>query len=370
MPTNLQTLAQEVLVTPFDAIEPAAESVLTRHPAKRIPCETSSEPTIALTVVRGFVRAAEELGAKRQVLQRATSLNLDDLEGDGRVPRSELHGIMEAAIDATGDPALGLHAVQRISPVNYGPVAHMIAYASDLRAALDGLSRFHRLLHDEPPFRMVEHEGKLSLRKTHRADEPPRVQRLSTEMAMLGLFRVVGIFGGACPELASFSYPAPSYADEYARAFEGRAQFDQPFTGVVFDASWLSTPSQLRDDELHSALHHLAERRLMRVDRRTPYALRVRELLMEGDSWRRSLEMPDAARLLGVSVRSLRRHLAREETTYTAVVNESLGMKAKELLRRQSIQETAYAMGFSDASAFHRAFKRWAGITPGAYQES
>ena len=193
------------------------------------------ESSVSLGVVRGFVGAVERAGASRDVLQRATSLNLDQLDGEGRLPRSELLRIFDAALEATGDPALGLHCIQRISPVSYGPLAHLIAHSATLGDALDGLARFHRLLNDEPSFEVVQQSDEVVLSKTLHPEDPPRIQRLTAEMSMLGLFRVVRIFAGSPPEAASFTYAAPPYEAEYARVFEGRARFGQAFTGIVFD---------------------------------------------------------------------------------------------------------------------------------------
>jgi AraC-like DNA-binding protein len=62
--------------------------------------------------------------------------------------------------------------------------------------------------------------------------------------------------------------------------------------------------------------------------------------------------------------------LEAEGTSYNTVVNESLGILAKQLIRNSagSVQEIAFEMGFADTSSFHRAFKRWTGMTPRAYR--
>jgi AraC-like DNA-binding protein len=82
--------------------------------------------------------------------------------------------------------------------------------------------------------------------------------------------------------------------------------------------------------------------------------------------------MDEAARSVGLSVRSLRRRLSSEGSSYQTVANEALVIVAKHLLmpKQYSIQETAYAMGFADARSFHRAFRRWTGVTPGAYRRA
>jgi AraC-like DNA-binding protein len=73
-----------------------------------------------------------------------------------------------------------------------------------------------------------------------------------------------------------------------------------------------------------------------------------------------------------MSERSLRRHLATDGTSYREVVRLALEASAGRMLRdpAHSIKETAVALGFADAAAFHRAFKRWTGMTPGEFRRA
>jgi AraC-like DNA-binding protein len=86
-------------------------------------------------------------------------------------------------------------------------------------------------------------------------------------------------------------------------------------------------------------------------------------------------KLPDmvvAARELGMSVRSLRRHLTHEGTTYRELTQNKLHGIACSLLRNPqvSLQTIAFELGFSDATAFHRAFRRWAEVTPADYRSA
>ena len=122
---------------------------------------------------------------------------------------------------------------------------------------------------------------------------------------------------------------------------------------------------------MHEALHSLAERRLLRVTGNTPYGARVREFLLRQGNPHRT-DMRAVAQALGLSVRSLRRRLASEGEAYDVIATDAQAAVAKQLLgqKQRTIQETAYELGFSDTSTFHRAFKRWTGMTPSAYRAS
>jgi AraC-like DNA-binding protein len=80
----------------------------------------------------------------------------------------------------------------------------------------------------------------------------------------------------------------------------------------------------------------------------------------------------NVARELYMSSRTLQRHLQREDTTYTTLLNEIRQDLAEQYLTEQdiSLTEIAFLLGFSESSAFSRAFKRWIGVSPSEYRKA
>lgn len=327
---------------------------------------------LSMRVVRGLVEAVEQVGVARALLLRDVRIDASQLESDDAyVPRAEVYRLCSIAIDLTRDPAFGLHWAERLGEKTFNPISHLVAHSSTLRQALTSLFQFHRLVSHQPSFQISESDNKVTVRYFRLTGESEQVQRFTSEMLVTGVFRILRMFNPqARPECASFDYPAPSYRDEYARVFENTERFDQAFTGIVFAQSLMDAVSPHKDEDVHTALKQIAERRILRLTRREPFALRVRDVIVAKCAKQR-VDMEVIARSLGLSMRSLRRRLVEEGTSYNEVANEALATVAKQLLRNKdlTIQEAAYEMGFAATSTFHRAFKRWTGMTPSSFRD-
>jgi AraC-like DNA-binding protein len=236
---------------------------------------------------------------------------------------------------------------------------------------LESLHKFHRLLSDQPSFRISECADKVTVHCSNLNGASLRMQRFASEMLVSGLFRLIRSYcAQARVDVVSFEYAMPGYHGEYTRAFEVAPRFEQPFTCIEFDRALMNTASLHKDEDVHDALRAIAERRILRLTEHTPFTSRVRDLLVE-QAQAHQPDMSRVARALGLSKRSLRRRLVAEGCSYKSIAKEALAIAAKQLLRngRLTIKETAYEMGFADTSTFHRAFKRWTGRTPSAYRE-
>ena len=330
--------------------------------------------SLSIMLISALVEGVEPAGVAGPDLLRAANIDPRRLEDiDGRLDRVEYDRAQTAALDLTGDEAFGLHLGERVIVRTFDVLADLASHAPTLRDAFQTFARFHRIVSDGPDTSLYEHDGVATVHYQFPRSSP-RCNRLRAEFAMVGFLRMLRDFtrrDNHTVKAVYFEHAAPEYLDEYARIFGGAERFDHDFTGIEFDRELLDRTQQPQNGELYTVLESLAERKLSRVTREGGHAERLRDYLTSNALAERP-QMDAVARSLGISVRSLRRRLDEEGVSYTSLLNEALATLAKRMLDdlRRSIYETAYAMGFSDPSAFHRAFKRWTGMTPTQYRQS
>ena len=327
--------------------------------------------SVSVIFVHTLAETVEAAGVSRDEIFKAAAIDrarFDDI--DARVGHDEYNRLLVAALEITGDDALGLHMAEQANLVSFGVFAHVAAHAGTMREAIAALLRFHRLATDEPEPILDEAQDSATLIYRSAPSASP-CDRVRAEFAMVGYLHLVHHFIGRHRTLkgAFFEHDAPPYRAQYDGIFGCAVHFGHAFTGAAFDRSFLDWEQHPRHVELYAAMESLAERKLTRITRQGGLAERLREYLA-GQPPSAHADMETAARWFGISVRSLRRKLDEERASFTSVLAEARASAAKRMLEdpERSIGQTAYDLGFSETSAFHRAFKRWTGMTPAAYR--
>jgi len=266
---------------------------------------------VSVLVVRAFLEVVSERGVPLDRFLSAAGIEparLDDL--DGRLEISELDRLQEAAIDLTGDPALGIHMSERASAPAYDVIGHLASHLPTLRDSISSLLRYSRIFSDVTA--VLEERGDMATMvfKFTRPPDSPAV-RLRAEQTLAGFVRLLRTYcgDGAMPRQVLFEHAAPPYRAEYTRFFGGLERFEQPVTALGFDRAMLSQEAVHKSPRLSVILTSEADRLLDRLERGLTCAERVRDLLATqgvGDA----STMSAVARSLGMSVRSLRRHAA------------------------------------------------------------
>lgn len=260
------------------------------------------------------------------------------------------------------------------SPRRLGTFAMMcrlIIHAGTLGKALERGSQFYRLFGDEWSMGIARdtHDARLSVHIP--MDRDP--EHFITEgMLMVWHGLASWLIERRIPlERVQFAYPEPSHISEYdALFFSPIMRFDQQRTEITFAADYLDLPIRQTEASLDEFLKTAPAQLLVKFKNSSSLTSRIREVLKThiGE------EMPtlnDVASRLYLSPQTLRRRLATEGKSYQTVKDNLRRDAAIHLLLRPelTLEDVAQQVGFSETSTFHRAFKKWTGVTPGLYRQ-
>ena len=327
-------------------------------------------------MVRVLASAVERIAARRHPEQVAQRVNgffaqagvdrsaLCDMHA--RIPLAAFKRVVRAAHCASGEPALGLYLAEHSSLSTFDVIGVLVEQSDTLRDALATALRYQHIMTAHTVVEIAE-RGDSAIISLHLPDASDPEGRFGAELATAGLLRAVRMFVGpdALPRRTAFSYPRPLHVASYDRTFGDTARFSQPYTGLEIERGWLDRRKPGRSDELRAYIKTRADYLLAKADQRMATTDRVRRWLAAQPIAAR-MSMDAIARDLGTSQRSLRRRLHDEQVQWSALLDEALAGHAKRLLSdpHRSVEETAFSLGFTTASAFSRAFKRWTGKPP------
>lgn len=168
---------------------------------------------------------------------------------------------------------------------------------------------------------------------------------------------------------ASFRCVEPADTTDYCVRFCERLAFDQPETSITFDAAALCLRVIQNEKSLREFLHGAPANLLVKYRNDDSLTAKVRKLLRQQPPaiWP---DLQALAQELNLTVSTLRRRLEDEGQTYQQIKDVLRCDLAIASLNQgeDSVFEIAGQLGFADASAFHRAFKKWTGTSPGEYR--
>jgi len=289
-------------------------------------------------------------------------------EEAARVTVQQYVALFSAVIDSLDDECLGLlsRAFRRGS---FALMIRSTVGAPTLNAALRRMAEAFALLQDDVVLVGVS-DGALAgaaLEFREKADEHCN---FLDEMLVRVYWRLlVWLHGGRlAPRRFAFAFPAPAYAARYPEIFSAPMQFAQPRSAVWFDAAALAGPVR-RDVQAVQAFLRATPGNLLgpRLIERTASS-RVRAVLQRTrPAWP---DLAATADQLHMSVSALQRHLAAEGTSFQTLKDEMRRDMAiiRLTTSHEPLASLADDLGFTDSTAFQRAFKAWTGSPPGAYR--
>lgn len=327
-------------------------------------------PTIAARALKKLLEVGPELGVEADAAFRQVGFDRAAWDDpDARVPISTLHAIWEIVVARAARPDCALVTARHYVPGDYDLVGFVCMNAATLRAALAHVIRYSRLWADEPTF---EFASSCNLRLGYRhvfADRPGLWTANEAGLAeILHAARLV-MQTHIEPTAVRMTHPAPTDTRAHTAFFGVPVEFGAMHNELVFSEEQLDAAVPRADEQLGAYLRTLANEALARRGDPDSLMERLRHGIAEG-LLNGVPELPELAKKLGMSERSLRRRLEELGTSFRDVLDAVRKELALNHLkdRRLPLSEVAFMLGFSEPSTFHRAFKRWTGETPAAYR--
>lgn len=293
-------------------------------------------------------------------------------QGDApaRYPIADWKALLEKAAHALSDPLLGLHLGQQITPAHFGLMGYVLLACPSLGAALQRLREFERLFYDVSPLQVHGTANGLILEWGTENGRPGPLVDEAAIMALVQIARNITGQASLAAQRIDFVNAASLPVAEYESAFGCPVRFSQDATRVLVPLAWLALPLRQPDPHLLALLRDQAAEQLRRLPPRGALSARIRDeipaLLQAGTA-----SADTVAQRLHLSTRSLHRQLALEGLQFRALRDECLYQLACDYLADWRIQlsEIAQLLGYSEQSAFTRAFRRWSGTSPHSYRQ-
>jgi AraC-like DNA-binding protein len=292
---------------------------------------------------------------------------------DAQIELGRTFALWREATRLTGDACFGARAGSVLRPELLGTLGLVLLACSTTREAWHKTLRYERLIYSG--FRSTTEENATSVTIRHDAEHPAMpIERQPMEYvlsATLAMFRSSsGIQVEPCAVRFRHSAPDdPGVGDELKRIFGVPVEFGAEENAIVLPISILDAPLPAANPALLATLDRFLDSMLVASEGASAVRARLRTFLTGA---LRGVEpsMEAAAKALMMSERTLQRRLHDEGTTYRDALDEARRAMSFEYLRAQhmSIAEVAFLTGFSETSAFQRAFKRWTGQTPREYR--
>jgi AraC-like DNA-binding protein len=284
---------------------------------------------------------------------------LDHVEN--RIPYASMGRLFHECALATGCPHFGFLTYQRVRLWHLGLPGELMRYSATLRAGLQRFIAYQHLNNQGMATFLLEDQRIASLGCAVYQKDVEFVDQIYDAFLAVACNVMRELWGSRwAPEEVQFSRTKPADVGAYRRFFNAPCRFDRERTAICFPTSLLNKPMPEANPERLRILEQQAQtinkgELLSRLRR----ALRI--LLLSGPT-----SAQEVAALLFLHRRTLDRRLRDQGTNFQRVLDEIRFEVACHLLDNTQLPLTdiAASLGYSESSAFTRAFRRWSGAAP------
>jgi AraC-like DNA-binding protein len=321
-----------------------------------------------------LLKYASDLGMDEQTLLSESGADLSSYRlGDERIPAGEFHTIWSFIVQQSNDRDFGLHFGEQSHAMLSGHLLYaLMMKCENVEQAIRKNFQYHNLVTDiiRPGIKVEGSLVYLTWEMGHPSLAPDRHLSESVLALFVSMLRYLTGDQFKLTEVR-FAHMSPENIAEHERIFQAPLVFGQKRNEIVFSRSYLNNAILLANQKTMEDMEQLVQKVLHRVYKQNSWNQKVAQILFEALLEEQDTDIEAVAGHLAMTTRTLQLKLKEEGTTFRKLLEEVRKEIAIGYLKdgNDSICEIALLLGFADQSAFHHAFKRWTGQTPGEYRK-
>lgn len=291
-------------------------------------------------------------------------------EDDARISIERFADLQVATMVAMNDESLG-YGNDPLPIGSWSMMCHAVINCDTLGKALARYCRFFALFQHNSAQQLIDCDDHVCLR-LQPIDGSAAPSPYLSEISLFNSHRFASWLVQELLPLksANFVHSTPAHVREYRPMFAANpVAFDQPHTELVINRMLLDKPVTQNEQSLQRYLRHPVLWMLTEQYDRESWTVQVKNALRK--DMQNMPELDELAAAFELHPQTLRRRLAREGSSFSEIKSQLRRDVALHFLGKQglSIEEIAHRAGFSESSAFIRAFKGWTGVTPYTYRK-
>jgi AraC-like DNA-binding protein len=330
-----------------------------------------ARPMISIAATTGLLEAITAAGGNPDEILRGFGLDRSVFsKAEGFIPCSVFAGILREAARSTGDDCFGMHFAERFNPKNIGPLAYVALNSPTIAAGIQNVERYLHVYDSSAKwfFTAEGDRGYVHLVLTGLGIEPlPQSNEHGLTIVINALRMMVGSHWS--PREVHFAHEAPEQTSEHQRIFRCPVLFGCETNALVIELSFAERAVPAADQQLYLIMKQYLDQVLSEMPQEDGLFAAIRkavaEAMRDGDP-----KLAKVAKKMAMGSRTLQRRLKDYGFDFKKLVDDTRQCFAVSYLkdRKNSLTEIAFLLGYSELSAFNRAFKRWTGSTPLDYQ--
>lgn len=328
--------------------------------------------TVSCVYLNSLIGVFTKLGMPRERLESFVDGGAGALKNiNTRFPVENLLRVVNESVRTTGDQALGLKAGMSLRPDSLDDLGYAITFCDNLREAVAIHREYQYLNQDMARSRtdILPDVAHITWLPNYTEIEPYRyyVDLVFSAYATVGRWLV---WREDEPNWRlQVRHSAPNDVSIHKMIFGNDVEFDSHIDRLSFSPEIMDIPLPSRNAEVKELLLSRLETQFANMGRPHSLTYQARRCIVSSLPKGR----PNAAgiaKMLGQSERTFRRKLDSEGTSFRVLLEDAYKEVCEIHLRNQSQShaQIALALGFSDQSAYTRAFRRWFGVAPKTYR--